>query len=81
MNELTKQQRDEVLTAIRMRINYIETGTTTMSAVDAHTYNKAIHPRSLIQTKSVPIKALTGEQRHLISSLEDAAQKLSQEQK
>lgn len=80
---------EEVRTAITMRINYIETGTTTMSAVDAQAYNATLEPRVRAGSrrgvqqwtpnpnKPVPIKALSSEQKRLIIKLEDLRDSLS----
>lgn len=82
--ELDARDAEDVCTAIGMRICQIETGTTTMRAVDAEAFNKTWQPRIPNGTrhrqgqqwvenpeKKVPIKALDRDQRELINRLED----------
>ena len=82
------ETRGEIVTAINMHINYLETGTVTHSATDAQTYNSSLSPliragtRRGVQlwapnpNKPIPIKALSSEQRRLIIKLEDARDQL-----
>ncbi len=73
MSKMTARMRDEVLTAVRMRMNHIETGDTSMSANDAAAFNATLSPKDFPKTKAVKINALSREQRDLINLLEDAA--------
>lgn len=87
--KIDEQDADDLITAIGMRICQIETGTTTMRAVDAETYNKTWMPRIKNGTRhrigpvfvpnpesKVEIRALTREQRDLVNRLEDLISEL-----
>ncbi len=74
-----KDTCEEVITAIRMRMNYIETGSTTLGAVDIE--QQRTRSGSLLGTAARPqfkVKALTREQRDTLNKLDDAAKKLKE---
>lgn len=80
---------EHVAHAITMRINHIETGTSTYSAVDAAAYNtslpkhvkagtrRGVQQWALNLAKPIPINALSSDQKRLIIKLEDARDSLS----
>ena len=68
---------DEVITAINMRINHIETGTVTYNAFDAKAYNAKLDMSdSRDRARVVAINPLSREQRDTIDALEDARAQL-----
>jgi hypothetical protein len=82
--KIDERDAEDICIAIGMRICMIETGTTHMRAVDAESFNSSWKPRIPDGTrhrvgqqwkdnpeKQVQIRALTREQRDLISRLED----------
>lgn len=81
--KIDERDAEDICIAIGMRICVIETGTTDMRAVDAEAFNSTWKPRIPDGTrrmtqqwkdnpkKQIPIRALTREQRDLISRLED----------
>ncbi len=84
MTSFNEREAELLVEGLQMRICWIETGTTNMTAVDAYNYNKSIpKPTSLRQDglqvkKPVEIKALSSEQRRLICELEELITKVRQ---
>ena len=62
---LTREEQEELVISIHLRIGFIETGTLLVRANDAIKMGKQSY-----------IKPLTSEQRRLITQLEDLANKL-----
>jgi hypothetical protein len=74
------QSLDDVVHAITMRINFIETGTTIYNAHDAKRYNDKLDMSdSRDRARVIPINPLSREQRDMIARLEDARSSLQQE--
>lgn len=82
--KIDDKDADDIITALGMRLCQIETGTTTMRAIDAQQYNAAWRAKipDGVRTrmgqawcdnpnKKIEIRALTREQRDLINRLED----------
>lgn len=64
---------EDIIHSLVMRINYIETGTTTHSSLDAAAFNKALNPKSMLDRhRVISINPLSREQRSLIARLEDS---------
>lgn len=77
---LNVQTYDDVITAINMRINHIETGTVTHNAFDAKLYNDSLNMSdSRDRARVIPINPLSREQRDTIDRLEDARKFFQQE--
>lgn len=74
MKKLTETQREHVLTAIGMRINYIETGNTLLSAADAAAYHASAKPVPEPNFNYLArINVLTDDQKKVILELKKAA--------
>lgn len=71
---------EDVITAINMRINHIETGTVIYNAFDAKNYNDSLNMSdSRDRARAVAINPLSREQRDTIDRLEDMRKVLQQE--
>lgn len=73
MDTLDKQTLEDIIHSLVMRINHVETGTTTHSATDAAEYNKCLNPNDSIDRRMmISIRSISREQRDLITRLEDS---------
>ena len=70
------QTKADVITAIQMRINFIETNDCLMSAIDAQAYNNSL-PRNDPRPRRARINVLTRDQHALRVKLEAAIVELS----
>lgn len=70
---MTTSMIEDIIHSLVMRINHVETGTTTHSAIDAAAFNKALNPKSMLDRhRVIAINPLSREQRSLIARLEDS---------
>lgn len=64
----SQDQQELIIDALNIRMCVIETGTTSLRAIDAQTFNQTLSPRS---SNKATIKILDAGQRKLITEMED----------
>lgn len=70
---MTVPMLEDTIHSIIMRINHIETGTTTYSGIDAAAFNKTLDMNNpLDKRRAVKINPLSREQRALLARLDDS---------
>lgn len=71
--DLSFEEISEVIAAINMRINFIETGTVSNSANDAQAFNRTLDmSKALDRKRAIKINPLSRQQRDVLARLEDA---------